>query len=384
MEIKNLKKAAKRIIKAVKEQEDIVIYGDADLDGAASVIILEETIKTLGGKITHVDFPDRETEGYGINKDALNRMKKFAPALLIVIDCGISNFEEVEIAKRMGFEVIIIDHHEILEKLPKASIIVDPKQKGDKYPFKFFAATGLAFQLSKEIFGKKMTDSLETGFLEITALATIADMMPKTDDNLVFIQKGIKAVPNSWRPGIKAFFEIKELYDNGFERETISKIISLLNVKYIQDGIPAPYMVLTSPSVGDAKKIIELLIKKRSQRREELDFMEEQMDKEIAKTSEGKIIFKEYSADLDMLGSLASIVCNRHKKPTFIFRKRKSVCQGVTRMPEGIDGVDAMRTYKELFITYGGHPGAGGFTLKEENLKKFEVCMIKYFEKNKV
>jgi single-stranded-DNA-specific exonuclease len=304
--------------------------------------------------------------------------------LLIIIDCGISNFEELELARKMGFEAIIIDHHEILEKLPKASIIVDPKQKGDKYPFKFFAAAGLAIELSKEILGKNMTDSLEKGFLEITALATIADMMPQTDDNLVFIEKGIRAVPNSWRPGIKAFFEMKEIYDNGFEKETISKMISLLNVKHIQNGIPAPYMVLTASSVSDAKKIIELLIKKRVQRREELSFMEEQIDKDIAKTPENKIIFKEYSADLDMLGSLASIVCNRHKKPTLIFRKRDGVCQGVTRMPEGLDGVDAMRQCKELFITYGGHPGAGGFALREENLKKFEECVTKYFEKNKV
>ena len=147
-EIKNLKKAANRILKAIKQKEKIIIYGDADLDGVTSVIILEECIKNLGGKITTIYFPDREKESYGLNEKALFYFKEHDPALLIVLDCGIGNFEEMKKAKELGFEVIIIEHHEVLDKLPEASIVVDAKQKGDKYPFKYLATVGVTFRLN--------------------------------------------------------------------------------------------------------------------------------------------------------------------------------------------------------------------------------------------
>ena len=125
-EIKNIKKVSERITKAIKDRERIILYGDADMDGIGATIALEEAIKTLGGKITAIYFPDREIEGYGLNEDALNFLKKHAPALLILLDCGISNFNEIKIAKKMGFEVMIVDHHKTLHKLPQASIIVNP------------------------------------------------------------------------------------------------------------------------------------------------------------------------------------------------------------------------------------------------------------------
>src|SRR3989338_11166622 len=160
MVIKNLKEAAERIKKAVKNKGKIIIYGDSDLDGVTSVIIAKEAIKNLGGKIQAIYFPSRETEGYGISETGLNILKKYSPALLVALDCGISNFQEVKTAKKLGLEVIIIDHHEILDKLPDVKIIVDPKQKGDKYPFKQFAACGLAFLLASALLGKQITENL--------------------------------------------------------------------------------------------------------------------------------------------------------------------------------------------------------------------------------
>lgn len=379
-----MKKAAKRIIKAVKDKENIIIYGDADLDGAASVIILAETIRDIGGEPQKIYFPDRETEGYGLNKKALTSFEKFAPGLLITIDCGISNFEENDFAKKLGFEVIIIDHHEVLDKLPKAKIIVDPKQKGDRYPFKVFAAAGLAFKLAQEILGKKMTESVELNFSELAALATIADMMPKKGENLELIEKGSRALPNSWRPGIRAFFEMKEISGSGFERDIINKVISLLNIRDVENKLPSSYRVLSAPSVNDAKIIIENLFKKRVIRKEEIEFMAEEVEKKVLKNPQDLIIFEECpSLELNFLGSLASIVCNKYKKPTFIFRKKDNDSQGAMRMPEGLNGVDAMKQCSNFLMTYGGHPAAGGFKLKTENLKKFQACLMIYFEKNK-
>ena len=197
MEIKNFKKAANRIQKAVKNKERIILYGDADLDGISSVIILKETIKSLGGMIENIYFPNRETEGYGLNEKALNFLSKLAPALFIIVDCGISNFEEVKLAKKMGFEVIIIDHHEILEKLPQASIVIDPKQKDDKYPFKQFATAGLAFKFSRLLLRKKNNQSLINNFSELAAISTISDMMPEVEEIKEIIDEGLQLLEST-------------------------------------------------------------------------------------------------------------------------------------------------------------------------------------------
>ena len=155
--IKNIEKAAKRIKEAVKNNERIILYGDSDLDGISSVVILEEAIKNLGGHVDCAFFPDRETDGYGINLKALDMLKEKVPAILITLDLGIGNLKEVDIANEMGFEVIIIDHHEPLEGTPRASIIVDPKQGDDPYTFKGLANVGVTYNLCMELLGDNVS-----------------------------------------------------------------------------------------------------------------------------------------------------------------------------------------------------------------------------------
>jgi single-stranded-DNA-specific exonuclease len=140
--MKNLKKVAKRIKDAVKNNEKIILFGDADLDGITSVIILEETIKELGGNVI-IYTSNRKKWGYGMSKDAVLDIKKESPALLVSLDCGISNFDGAEQAEKEGFEFVVIDHHKIISKMPKASIVLDPHQKGEKYPFKKLANVGI-------------------------------------------------------------------------------------------------------------------------------------------------------------------------------------------------------------------------------------------------
>ena len=209
-QIKNLKKAAEKIKRAIKNKEKIILYGDADLDGMASVIILKEAIKNFDvyHQVVHIYFPDRETEDYGLNEDALIYLKKYAPALLVILDCGIGNLKEAKMANKLGFEVIIIDHHVPLKKLPQASIIVNPKQKGDKYPFKEFANAGLVFRLIEVLLKRKLSASLRNNFLELTALATIADMMVQTEDNLEFLGEGLVSLKETVRPGLRVFWQL--------------------------------------------------------------------------------------------------------------------------------------------------------------------------------
>ncbi|KPJ56984.1 hypothetical protein AMJ49_03000 [Parcubacteria bacterium DG_74_2] len=372
-EIKNLKKAAKRILEAIKNNERIILYGDADLDGVTSIIVLKETIKSLGGEISAIYFPDREKEGYGITKVGLNFLKKFSPALLTVLDLGIGNFEEVKLAKKLGFEVIIIDHHEVLGKIPEAKIVIDPKQKGDKYPFKNLATVGIAFKLSEALLGKKMSQALRKNFLELVSLGTLADMMPRENENEIFIQEGLDSIENSFRPGIKAFFEIEE--NKSFTlSQRISKIISVLNLRKNEKSVPVSFELFATPSLEEAKELVKELMEKKEKRKK---MIRNALD-EIEKKKMDKIIIFEGNEKLNfsIIGTIASHLCRKFKKSTFIFKKLDKESVGTVRVPSGINSVELMRKCEKYLLTYGGHPLASGFRIKNENLEKFKTCLI--------
>lgn len=379
-EIKNLKKVAQRIKKAIKDKEKIVIYGDADLDGVTSVIILEESIKTLNGKIAAIYFPDREIEGYGITEIGLDFLKEHSPALFIALDCGIGNFKETKLAKKLGFEVIIIDHHEVLDKLPEADIVVDPKQKGDKYPFKDFSAAGIVFKLSELLLKNKMSESLRRTFLELVALSTIADMMPRISENKVFIEKGLSSLEKTFRPGIKAFLEIEPFKDYPDLNQKVSKIISILNIRDVKARLPASFRLLTSPSLVEAKKIIKGLLVKSKIRKEKIEKMIGEVEKRIADKVEPIIFEGDSSFELILLSSVASIICREYQKPTFLFKKLAKESQGTVRVPSGINSVALMKKCAKYPLTFGGHPQASGFRIKNENVEKFKKCLLKNFK----
>ncbi len=377
-QIKNLEKAASRILKAVKGKERIILYGDADLDGVTSVIILKETIKNLGGEVCAVYFPDREIEGYGITKTSLEKLKKFAPALLIALDCGIGNFKEIKLAKKIGFSVIVIDHHKVLDKLPSADIIVDPKQKGDEYPFKEFAAVGIVFKLSEILLGEKMGEGLRRSFLELVALATTADMMPKVEENKLFIEEGLRYLENSWRPGIRAFFEADFL--KGYNLyEKVSKIISILNVRDVEDGLPASFRLLTASSPEVLQEIIQKLQEKNKIRKEKINKIIQEITQRIEYSKEPIVFEGDSNWDYPLISPIASLLCKDLKKPIFLFKKLEKESQGTVRVPSGIDSVSLMEKCKKYLITYGGHPQASGFRIKNKNLEKFKNCLLEQF-----
>ncbi len=380
VEIKNLKKAANRILKAIKSKEKIVIYGDADLDGVTSVIILEECIKNLDGKISAIYFPDREKEGYGITEEALFYLNKYAPALLLVLDCGIGNFKEIKMAKKAGFEVVLIEHHEILDKLPEAAIIVDPKQKGDKYPFKQLATVGIVFRLAKLLLKKQMSEGLKKDFLELAALATIADMMPKIDENAEIIEGGLDSLRSSWRPGIQALFNLEQFKSLTLLQQ-VYKVNSLLNIRDVKNRLPAAFRLLTVSNKKEAGELAKKLLEKGIQKRKRIKEITEEVEEKIFRKETNPVIFEGGSDwGLILLGVVAAILSQKYQKPTFLYREGKNESQGSIRAPKGFNTVEAMKGCSKCLTTYGGHPQASGFGIKNENLEEFKKYLIEYFK----
>ncbi|PIU14184.1 hypothetical protein COT20_02905 [bacterium (Candidatus Gribaldobacteria) CG08_land_8_20_14_0_20_39_15] len=405
VEIKNLKKAVSRILKAIKNKEKIILYGDADLDGVAAVIILEEAIKNLGSEVRAIYFPDREIEGCGISEKGLNYLtrqlfkKGAGRALLIALDCGIGNFKEVKIAKKLGFEVIIIDHHQVLDELPEAKIIVDPYQKGDKYPFKGLAAAAISFKLVELLLKTMLTENLRKNFLELVALATIADMMPREEENKIFIEEGLRSLENSWRPGIRAFFEIEGFNHYLNLNQKVSKIISLLNIRDLENNFPAPFRLLTLPSPEESKELIGKLLLKSLERKEKIEKIIKEIEElraslasakasaieeEISQSKESIIFMGSPEWEFTLISPVASNLCQKYQKPAFIFKKLEKESQGTVRVPSGIDSVALMKKCSKYLLTYGGHPLASGFRIKNENLEKFKKCLLTNYESNRI
>lgn len=379
--IKNIEKAAERIKEAVSNKERIILYGDSDLDGVSSVVILEEAIKNLGGEVCAVAFPDRENDGYGINEKALKMLKDKAPALFITLDLGIGNVKEVETAKKIGFEVIIVDHHEPLNEIPDTPIIVDPKQKDDDFKFKGLANAGIALKLSLEILGDKISENLRKGFFELAALATIADMVPQVDENEKILDEGLESFESTFRPALSAFLSI---LDNGYKskEEVLQRIISSLGAAESKDYKNEAYLLLICPDFKECKKMAESLIGKYLLKQQKIREIAEEVERRISQKSERTIVFEgDIAWNLVLAGPVASIICQKYQKPTFIFKRGGKESCGSVRTQKGVNSVEAMKTCDNLLLTFGGHAQASGFRLKNENLDKFEECLVKYFKK---
>jgi len=377
MEVKNLKKAAKRIAKAVKKKETIVLFADGDLDGATSLIIVEEAIQNLSGKVALKYFPDREKEGYSLNEHGLEHLKNYAPGLLIILDAGIANFEELKQTKKLGFENIVIDHHEVLGKVPSAALIVDPKQKGDDYPFKKFAACALCFLLAKEML-PKMSKELEKSFMELAGLGVIADMMPEQDVNAIVVGSAAETIFSSFRVGFKALLEeVKKEEDS--PRKFLSNLVGILNITEIENHLTQTYLLLSSKDIARAKELARKLILDSEQRRKEI---RERAGGILSTVKEEDLIVFEGDESLSQVltGAIASRVCNRVKKPCFIFKLNSHKSRGSVRMPKGMDAVQALNSCAHLLLMYGGHPPAAGFSLKNENIDEFKKCLEEYFK----
>lgn len=373
-QIKNIDKAVARILGAIKSKERIILYGDADPDGVVSVIILEEALKVLGRKPARVYFSDREKEGYGINEKALNSLAKFSPALFIALDCGISNNKEARLARKMGFSVVIVDHHEIVGSLPEAEIIVNPKQKSDSYPFKNLAAAGVAYKLAKELLTEAGEKWRPEKFLELVFLATLTDQMILADENLKFVQDGISALGYTKRAGIKSLAKLTGL-KNQILNEIRQKLIPALNAGGpAKNNLNETYLLLVEEDEKKAEKIAEKLIKKAELKKEVIQRIFQEIESRISPVI--PIVFEgDPSWPLVLLGPAASRICQKHKKPVFLYKLGRKESPGAVRTPPGVDGVKMMEKCAKLLETYGGHPPAAGFRIKNENLEKFKECL---------
>lgn len=369
--------AVRRIHRAVEKNEPIMVYGDYDADGVSSTTIMLIALKRLGA---NVDFyiPNRFTEGYGPNEEAFLKISEQGYKLIITVDTGIAAIKEASLAKELGMDLIITDHHEIGPTLPDAYAIIHPKKEGSLYPFKDLAGVGVAFKVAHALFGHVPED-----LIEIAAIGTIADLVPLYDENRLIAKKGIKHLRTSTRPGIQALFRAAGVKQSEVDENTIGFAIAprINAVGRLQSADRAVHLLLTDDDAeaGVLAKEIDQLNKERQHL---VNVMTEEAIKEIEKNfpleDNPVLVVAKENWNSGVIGIVASKLVEKYYRPTIVLSidPETRLAKGSARSIEGFDLYENLSLSRDILPHFGGHPMAAGMTLEEKHIPELRKRLI--------
>ncbi len=387
--LKDIKLVIKRIDQAARNKEKVVIFADYDADGICGGVIISEIFRTLGIE-PNVYIPDRNKEGYGLNLNAIRRIAEQGTNLIITVDCGITDFEEVKLANKLGIDVVIIDHHEVPPKLPQAFAIIDPKRKGDKYPFKGLAATGVAFKVLQAFFRtKKISTQQEKWLLDLVAIATVTDSMILLSENRTLVKYGLIVLSQTKRVGLKELMRaagIKPVFnpqtlETNLNSYTLGFILGpRINAASRIDHGSTAYKLLTAITEKEAKEIsLKLEQKNRERQRATERILKEARNRALSYCKRKKVIFEgdeEWIAGI--IGLVAQKLTEEFCRPCFLYQKFKEMSIGSARGIIGFNVVEALTNCRKYLLEFGGHPGAAGFRILNKNIKNFHRALERY------
>lgn len=374
LSLPDIDKAIARIKQAIKNNEKVFLFGDYDVDGVTSCALLKLTLEKLGLKVKYC-LPHRVKDGYGINKKAIDFVRKEKFDLFISVDCGITNFKEIELLNASGIDSIIIDHHEPQEKLPNALAVVDPKLKGHNYPFRDLAAVGVVYKVCQELCSDPLIDDLD-----LVLLGTVADVVPLVGENRILVREGLVRLAQTKKPGIAALIDVCRIRGRELDPYAVSFILGpRLNAAGRVSSAEIAFNLLTASSRSEAEDLAEQLDIENKRRRE---IEGKILDEALAKV-ESEVNFKDHSVIVlssegwhqGVLGIVASRIAERFYRPTIIISTVNSLGKGSARSIREFHIFDALSQCEELLETYGGHSHAAGLTILESNIEKFKVLI---------
>lgn len=369
--------AVDRILSARNKNEKIFVYGDYDVDGTNGAAMLYLFFKELGCDVSYY-IPDRIKEGYGISRAGIDKAKELGIKLMVSIDCGITAVGQVEYASSLGIDIIICDHHEPNDELPKAVAVLDPLKPTCKYPFKNLCGTGVGFKLIQAL--ARQLPSTESGvgkYLDFVALATTADIVPLIDENRVFVRLGLDIITTNPRPGMKALIDSAGLKPVAM---TTGQVVFVMAPRINAVG-----------RLGDAKRAVELLVsdeyssavefarvlEQENINRRKIDedvfihaqqLVEEFLDVE----SEGAIILHQEQWHPGVVGIVASRMVEKYYRPAIMMTTVDGVAKGSARSIAGFNIYQALKRCEDKLLQFGGHKYAAGLTLEVERVEEFK------------
>ena len=381
--IKDMAIAVERISKAFINEEKIAIFGDYDVDGATSSAVLYKSFKKFGIEPT-IYIPDRQKEGYGPNEKALKSLKDKGISLVITVDCGITAFNELDYAKKINLDIIVVDHHVPEAKLPYALALVNPNRIDDATNLGMLAAVGVSFMLVGALknklinigFIKKENSINLSSILDLVALGTVCDVVPLVGPNRAFVKHGLKVMSKRQNTGINALFEISNVEDfpNVFHAGFVLGPRINAGGRVGESGLGAK--LLTTDDINYAKKIsIHLNILNEERKKLESDVLEE--SKKMAENYDDNsiLVLSGKNWHPGVIGIVASRIVEQYNKPTIIIAKNGDNSKGSGRSISGIDIGSIITTAKQSGILEngGGHPMACGLTINEDKINDLRL-----------
>lgn len=354
---KEMQIAVDRIIKAIKNKEKVIIYGDYDVDGITSITVLKKFLKERGLE-TNQYIPNRLEEGYGLNKEVISELIKNKYTLMITVDCGISAIEEVEHCNKLGIDTIITDHHEQLEMLPNAYAVIDPKRKDEKYPFRDLAGVGVVFKLIQALSIKlKLAEEEYLKYLDLVCIGTISDIVPLINENRVITKLGFKLINVTKNIGIKEI--LKEIGHKKIDSNTISfGIAPRINACGRMGHQKEALKLFITEDRREACKIIEKLKIYNYKRQEKEKEILEQVFKKLEKENTNNInsiILSGNNWHHGVIGIVASKLTEKFFKPTILVCFNGEEGKGSGRSIPGFDLHEALIENNKYLLKYGGH-----------------------------
>ncbi len=379
--MKDMDKAVSRIRQALENNEKITIYGDYDVDGITSIAILYKHLTSLGFEVDYY-IPDRIQEGYGVNRDALDKIKENGTKVVITVDTGITAVEETEYAKSIGMDIIITDHHECKETIPEAYAAIDPKRKDCTYPFKNLAGVGVAFKLIQALDTEASVDDLMEKYSDLICLGTVADISPLIDENRIIVTKGLEKFKNTENIGLKALIDVSITNNKPVTTSTIGYIIApRINASgRLGCASRSVEMFLTS----DKEKAYELandLCEENTTRQqtEQKMFAEalEYLENNPAIKDDQVLVIAHENWHHGIVGIVSSKITEKFYKPSILFAVDGDEAKGSGRSISGFNLFEALENTNEILEKFGGHELAAGLSIKTENIEKFREVINK-------
>jgi len=373
--------AAGRIAEAIERDELMAVYGDFDVDGITAVALLTQAISAMGGRIRPY-IPHRAREGYGLNNLAIGQLAADGVRLLITVDCGISNYAEVAEANRLGLDVIVTDHHHPPTTLPPALTVVNPRQPDCAYPFKGLVGVGIAFKLVQALarYGKRPANLRGRDLLDLVALGTVADMGPLYDENRVLVRAGLIALNESSRPGIQALVAAAGLTPGMIDSGAIAFALAprLNAAGRLADARRAYELLLTTDRTKADVLATELNATNRERQSltRQLQTTAEALVSQHGRADHPLIVIAHPSFNAGVIGLVAARLVETYHRPVVVIEQGEETSRGSARSIPGFSIIDLFDECAELFVRYGGHAAAAGFTIATPQIATLEQRLL--------
>ena len=391
----DVEKSVKIIREAIRKNKNIWIYGDYDVDGITSTAVLYLALKELGAENVSYYIPIRD-EGYGLNNDALKKIKDSGGELVITVDCGITAFEEIKFANSINLPVIITDHHNLQgKKVPEALAVINPKRIENEYTFESLAGVGTVFMLILSLFESYGKKEEVFEYLDLVSIGTIADIVPLLSENRILTRFGLEKLPFTKNRGLA--FLLYKLFNSGENKGNNPKseystydvgfiIAPVFNAAGRLKDAKMVVKLLTSDNNREIEIIVKELINKNFERKELQNRIVEMIEKNIEKNKINEdFVIIDYSPEYHhgIIGIAASKIVDTYYKPVIIMevKEDEGIAVGSCRSIEGFNILNALQSMPELFVKFGGHSGAAGFTIPIKNIELFKRKINEYAKK---